>query len=209
MKMGKNWLRNILVATVTLIGMMVPAYAAEPTTPLTIHLVSGNPIVEIIGMMQAKKDMLPNYGKAYTIDWRRVDPCSQAATLLASGAADIAASCTGALINTNTKLHADIRVVADVAQNGVEGQNAIWYCVRADSPIKTIKDLKGKTVATSGYGSWVDVSMRVGMKKAGLDPSETTVVQLPFSAMDSSSPRKEDRHDGGNSTIFSDRHGQG
>jgi ABC-type nitrate/sulfonate/bicarbonate transport system substrate-binding protein len=167
------------------------AYAAEPSDPLTIHLVAGNPTVEVIGMMTSKKNILPNYGKAYTIEARRVDPCSEAATLLASGAADIAVSCTGALINTNLKLHAGLRVVADVAQNGVDGQNAIWYCVRADSPIKTIQDLKGKTIGTSAYGTWVDLSMRVGMAKAAFDPKEATVVQLPFSAMESSLREKK------------------
>jgi ABC-type nitrate/sulfonate/bicarbonate transport system substrate-binding protein len=167
------------------------SYAAEPNEPLTIHLVAGNPTVEVIGMMTSKKDILPNYGKSYTIEARRVDPCSQAASLLASGAADIAVSCTGALINTNLKLNSDLRVVADVAQNGVGDQNAIWYCVRADSPIKTIKDLKGKTIGTSAYGTWTDLSMRVGMKKAGFDPADATVVQLPYSAMEASLREKK------------------
>ena len=167
------------------------AYAVEPSAPLTIHLVAGNPTVEVIGMMTSKKDILPNYGKAYILESRRVDPCSEAASLLASGAADIAVSCTGALINTNLKLHADLRVVADVAQNGVDGQNAIWYCVRDDSPIKTIQDLKGKTIGTSAYGTWTDLSMRVGMNKAGFDPKDATVVQLPYSAMEASLREKK------------------
>jgi sulfonate transport system substrate-binding protein len=167
------------------------AYGAGPSGPLTIHLVSGNPMVEVIGMMTSKAAILPNYGKAYTIEARRVDPCSQAATLLASGVADIAVSCTGALINTNLKLNADLRVVADMDQNGVGDQNAIWYCVRADSPIKTMQDLKGKTVATSGYGTWTDVAMREGMKKAGFDPAQATVVQLPFTAMEPSLREKK------------------
>lgn len=187
--------RNLLTAMVAVLSLVCatirPARSQEPTTPLTIRLVHGTPTVEIIAMMKAKKDILPNYGKAYTLELREIDPCSEAANVLAAGAADIAVSCTGPLINTNTKLNAHLRIVADADQNGVNGQNAIWYCVTDDSPIKKISDLKGKTVATTAFGTWTDLSMRVGMKKAGFDPADATIVQLPFSAMEPSLREKK------------------
>lgn len=40
----------------------------------------------------------------------------------------------------------------------------------ADSPIKSIKDLKGKTISTLGRGSLPDMQLRVTAKEHGLDP---------------------------------------
>jgi ABC-type nitrate/sulfonate/bicarbonate transport system substrate-binding protein len=163
-----------------------PAAAqAEPAAPLEIRLIHGIPTATIFAMMPGKRDILRNYGKEYTLQTRRIDASSEVATALAGGAADMGFTATGALIGVNTKLKADLRVVADVIQNGVKGHNANWFAVRADDPIKDIEDLKGKTIATLGFGTFSDLAMRVGMKRAGLDPAkDLTIVQVPYPAME-------------------------
>lgn len=171
---------------------VAPAFSQEPTTPLRIRLIHGIPTATIFAMIEAKKDILPKYGKEYTLELRRIDASSEVAIVLAGGGADMGFTATGAIINTNTKLKADLRIVADVIQNGVKGHNAIWFSVRADDPMREIKDLKGKTIATLGFGTFADLSMRVGMRKAGVDPAkDATVVQVPFPAMEANLREKK------------------
>lgn len=52
----------------------------------------------------------------------------------------------------------------------------------ADSPIKSIKDLRGKTISTLGRGSLPDMQLRVTAKEHGLDPDrDFNLVTLPSS----------------------------
>lgn len=52
----------------------------------------------------------------------------------------------------------------------------------ADSPIKSVKDLKGKTVSTLGRGSLPDMQLRVTAKEHGIDPDrDFNLVTLPSS----------------------------
>lgn len=168
------------------------AAQGEPAGPLEIRLIHGVPSSIIIGMMPAKKDILRNYGKDYTLQTRRIDISSQVVTVLAANGADIGFAATGSLIGANTRLNANLQVVADVIQDGVKGYNGTWFAVRADDQIKNISDLKGKTVATLGFGTFIDLAMRVGMKKAGLDPAkDLTIVQVPLPAMEANLREKK------------------
>lgn len=169
-----------------------PALSQEPTAPLRIRLIHGIPTATIYSMIEAKKDILPNYGKDYIVEARRIDASSEIAIVLAGGGADMGFTATGAMINTNRKLNAELRMVADVVQNGVHGHNASWFAVRADDAIKEVKDLKGKTIATLGFGTFADLAMRVGLKKGGIDPAkDVTIVQVPFPAMEANLREKK------------------
>ena len=54
--------------------------------------------------------------------------------------------------------------------------------VKGDSPIKSIKDLRGKNVATLGRGSLPDMQLRVTAKEAGLEPDrDFNLITLPSS----------------------------
>ena len=54
----------------------------------------------------------------------------------------------------------------------------------ADGPVKSVKDLKGKVIATNAAGSAVDVATRAMLRKAGLeDKRDYTVLETPFPTM--------------------------
>ena len=73
----------------------------------------------------------------------------------------------------------DLRVIADELQDGVEGYYSDEYMVRADSPIRTVEDLKGKILASSGIGGAMDVPLRGMLKKHGLDDKkDVTIVEV-------------------------------
>lgn len=63
---------------------------------------------------------------------------------------------------------------------GVDGKDFAGLMVKGDSPIKTAKDLEGKTVAANTLQNIVDTSVRASVRKAGGDPSKVKFVALPF-----------------------------
>ncbi len=63
---------------------------------------------------------------------------------------------------------------------GVDGEDFAGLMVKGDSPIKTAKDLEGKTVAANTLQNIVDTSVRASVRKAGGDPSKVKFVALPF-----------------------------
>ena len=78
----------------------------------------------------------------------------------------------------------DLRIVADEFQDGAPGYYSNEYFVRNDSGINSIKDLKGKVLATNAIGSGADIGMRAELKKNGLeDKRDYTVIEAPFPTM--------------------------
>jgi len=63
----------------------------------------------------------------------------------------------------------DLRVIADEFQGGVEGYYSDEFFVLRNSPVRSIKDLKGKVLATNAAGSTVDIVMRAALRKNRLD----------------------------------------
>ena len=96
----------------------------------------------------------------------------------------------------------DLRVFADEVQDGADDSFSNRFLVRADSPIKTVADLKGKVLATNAAGSAVDIAMRAELRKAKLqDKRDYTVVEAGFGAMKGDAARKEGGHDSGRSSV--------
>jgi NitT/TauT family transport system substrate-binding protein len=78
----------------------------------------------------------------------------------------------------------DLRIIADEFQDGVNGYYTDEYFVLKDSPIKSVKDLKGKVLATNAAGSAVDIVARAMLKKNGLDDKkDVTIVEAAFPNM--------------------------
>jgi NitT/TauT family transport system substrate-binding protein len=108
-------------------------------------------------------------------------------TALASAAID-----TGSLAFSSLPLAIEnakltkLRIISDDFQDGAPGYHTNTYRVRADSPIKSVKELKGKVLATNIQGSAVDIAMRVMLRKSGLnDRTDVSIIEAPFPAMKS------------------------
>lgn len=138
---------------------------------------------QLTAVLFTKKEILKHYGQSYTVETIRFRGSAPQITALASGELDIAAlaySSFGLAIQ-NARMD-DLRVVGDLYQDGIDDYYSSEYVVRADSPIRKIEDLKGKTIATNGIGGAVDMAMRKMLRDHGLEDRrdyQTVEVQFP------------------------------
>ncbi|WP_189335442.1 ABC transporter substrate-binding protein [Actinoplanes ianthinogenes] len=63
---------------------------------------------------------------------------------------------------------------------GVDGKDFAGLFVKADSPIKSPKDLAGKTVAANTLKNIVETSVRASVRKDGGDPAAVKFTELAF-----------------------------
>jgi NitT/TauT family transport system substrate-binding protein len=77
-----------------------------------------------------------------------------------------------------------IDVVA-VAGQAIETKDnpSTHLIVRNDSAIRSVRDLKGKVVATPTLGAIIHVSLLHSLKKNGIDPASIRAVEVPFPNM--------------------------
>jgi NitT/TauT family transport system substrate-binding protein len=77
-----------------------------------------------------------------------------------------------------------IKVVANgVASTGETGKDFGGVTVKADSPIKSAKDLAGKKISVNTLKNIGDTTIRESVRKAGGDPSGINFVEMPFPNM--------------------------
>ena len=62
----------------------------------------------------------------------------------------------------------DLRIIADEVQDGVPGWAGPELRVLKDGPIKSVADLRGKVLATNGFGGATDIAIKMMMLKNGM-----------------------------------------
>jgi NitT/TauT family transport system substrate-binding protein len=76
-----------------------------------------------------------------------------------------------------------VGIAPGVASTGIAGQDFCATLVPGDSPIKSAKDLAGKTVAVNNLNNIGQVAIRAGVKAAGGDPNSVKYLEVPFPDM--------------------------
>jgi sulfonate transport system substrate-binding protein len=161
-------------------ALIFVATAAAQAEPLTIRLGYFEAPADLGPLLFAQKDVLKHYGKSYTIEATHFVGSSLAVTALAANQIDIAPLATPAvgLAIQNAGL-SDLRIFADEVQDGVDGYYTSQSMVRADSPIKTVEDLKHKVVATPAVGAAVDIDLRIMLRRHHLEADrDYSIVQV-------------------------------
>ncbi|MEX5413603.1 ABC transporter substrate-binding protein [Atlantibacter hermannii] len=95
---------------------------------------------------------------------------------LASGSVDIGSAATPAVLNS---IASGNKFVAAYPTNGIDNTTKSIFYVREDSPIRTVKDLAGKSVAINTLGAHLDYTLREALRQAGLPQNAAKPVAVP------------------------------
>ncbi len=139
------------------------------------------PIID--ALHERHPELFPNFGKTYTAEGIHFQGTTPQITALATNQLEIAAFGPEALALAVANAHLDVRMIADVFQDGVPGYSSITYAVRKDAPIHKVEDLKGKIVGTNAIGSFGDSAMRIMLRMHGLSDKDFTSVEANFNTM--------------------------
>ncbi|MGH7033318.1 MAG: ABC transporter substrate-binding protein [Stellaceae bacterium] len=154
------------------------AHAAGPVKLRIAWITVPSSIAPILSLTP---DLAPHLGKTYTVDAIHFNGSSPQITALADGQLDIGALSYSSFAVAIQNAHmSDLRVIADSLQDGVK-QYSAPYVVRRDGPVKTIADLKGKTIAVNVIGAGLDIGLRALLRRHGLEASrDYNVIEANF-----------------------------
>lgn len=165
------------------LGLLVlppgPARSAEPLQLKIGWVVAG---ADSPFLLYGKSGLARHEGKSYTLDAIHFNGTPPMIAALASGEIDLVpfAYSSFALAVENAGM-SDLRIIADIFQDGVPGYYTNEYMVLKNSPIRTIADLKGKVAAVNVAGSALDMALRAMLIKHHLNPAkDLTIVEVPF-----------------------------
>ena len=165
------------------LSLMIGSAVAQQ--PVKIRVAYVVPVANWASLLFEKQGLARHQGKSYTFEAVHFQGTPQMITALANNELEIADLAFASLaIAVENAGMSDLRVIADEFQDGVDGYYTDEYFVLKDGPIQSVKDLKGKVVATNVAGSAVDIIMRAMLKKNGLDDrKDVTTIETAFPNM--------------------------
>ena len=167
-------------AIVSVVMLLFTANALAQTAPL-IRFGRGFAAEEQVWLMSARPDLTPNQGKAYQLKQILFQANPERFQAYLAGELD-AGTGPGMTIIPARAQGMDIKIVASVCLEAKGDQYfTTTYMVKDDSPIKSIKDLKGGTIGVVGIRTATDLWARAGLINAGLKPdADVKVVPMAF-----------------------------
>lgn len=185
-KMNRRTLVAVTGASlVAATGATIPLRFAHAQSPLVIHLGWAITPAQLPPIIFANPAILKHYGKTYTVELNYFKGSAPQITALAANELQIAALAFSSFALAIQNAHmTDLRAIGDLYQDGVPGYYSSQYVVRADSPIHTVADLKGKIIASNGLGGAIDMAMRKQLRDAKLeDKRDYSVIEVQFPNM--------------------------
>lgn len=149
--------------------------------PLKLRVAWAASPAQMTPIVFLNKSIMKHEGKSYTVQFIRIPGSSLQVTAIGSGDLDLAALSYSAMATAVLNAHLPVKAVMDLFQDG-PGYSTT-YGVLADSPIKTVKDLKGKVFGVPAFGGAVDVAARAMLIQNGLKPdTDVQMLEVPFGA---------------------------
>jgi len=166
-------------------SLALPHVVRAQTAPLKLRFGWAITPAQLLPVIFQNTGILKNYGKSYVAEPFYFKGSTPQITALAAGELEISALAFSSFGLAIQNAHmADLRVIGDLYQDGVPGYYSSTYVVRADSDIKTVEDLRGKTIASNGLGGAIDMAMRKMLRDHGLeDKRDYKVIEVEFPNM--------------------------
>ena len=162
------------------LGAVATSTAAFAQTVPTIRVGWTIPAEESKYWMMKRPDKFPNLGKVYNIEWSQFNGTSPMAAAMQAGALDCATQGVLPIAQGMATGNLDLYVVAQHVGER-PGSFSVYWAVKDDSPIKTVADLKGKTVAISVIGGGTHGPFAMMLRKNGIDPEkDIKLVEVGF-----------------------------
>lgn len=95
---------------------------------------------------------------------------------LAGGSVELGSAATAAVLNA---IAAGNDFVAAYPSNGINDQAQSIFYVLEDSPIKTVEDIAGKTIAVNTLGAHLDYVVREALHQKGLPQDAANLIVVP------------------------------
>jgi ABC-type nitrate/sulfonate/bicarbonate transport system substrate-binding protein len=168
-----------MIAALGLAAGLITSAAQAQDIP-TIRVGWTIPAEEAKYWMMRRPQEFPDLGKTYKIEWSQFQGTSVMSQALIAGALDCA---TQGVLPIAQGAAAGTLNVYIVAEHVGEkpGSFSVYWAVKEDSPIKTVADLKGKTVGISIIGGGTQGPFNLMLKKNGIDPEkDIKLVEVSF-----------------------------
>jgi ABC-type nitrate/sulfonate/bicarbonate transport system substrate-binding protein len=152
--------------------------------PVVFRLGYGGAAEEPMWLLVAKPDLARNYGKAYTLDATRFTSSDKRAQAFEAGAIDLSAgSANGVIFAAAEGVKATF--IASISRESSRGFSTGYY-VKESSPIRSVSDLRGKTVGINGFSTSGHLWLKAALDRHGLAETDVKITPVPFSAMQES-----------------------
>jgi ABC-type nitrate/sulfonate/bicarbonate transport system substrate-binding protein len=159
------------------IGNVIPAWSQ----PVTIRLGHGGAAEEPMWLIMVRPERAKNYGKAYTLDTTRFVSSDKRAQAFEAGAIDLSVGgAIGVIFAAAEGVTA--KFIASISRESTRGFSTSFY-VKENSPIRTVPDLRGRTVGINGFSTSGHLWLKAALEKHGLADSDVRITPIPFSAM--------------------------
>lgn len=153
------------------------AFAAEPVTIRMSWVLTPS---ELAPILFAQPGIARHAGRSYRLEPIHFSGGPLSIAALAKNEIDIGGLgyATLATAIESAKID-DLEVIGDGVQDGVAGWYSTEYMVSKDGPIRTIADLKGKTLGTNTLGSMLDMAQRAMLRRHGIDDrKDVTIIEV-------------------------------
>lgn len=176
---------RVLRIAAAIAGLLLAAVTARAAAPLTIRIAWAAVPGQLPAVLYQKREILRHYGESYVVEPAYNRGSGTQITALAAGELQLALYAPSALALTveNARMD-DIRIIADATRDGFGDYYSRQYMVRADSPIRTIADLKGKVLGVNSISGAMDMALRSALRRERMeDQRDYQIVEIDFPNM--------------------------
>ncbi len=164
-----------------LLGLVLQGSQAAEAQPVTLRVGYGTAAEEPLWLVLARPELAKNQGKAYTLDATRFTGSDKRAQAFEAGAIDLAASSANGVIFGAAE-GVSAKMIASISRESARGFSTTFF-VKEASPVRTVADLKGKTVGINGFFTSGHLWLKAALEKHGLAETDVRITPIAFPAM--------------------------